>query len=54
MPTIAAPTPAPPSAITASRAARPWASIAIETDIAALAQTWRAVEATALVTPYQS
>lgn len=33
---------------------RPWASIAIETDIAGLAETWRAFEATALATPYQS
>ena len=35
-------------------APRPWASIAIETDITGLAETWRAFEATALATPYQS
>lgn len=35
-------------------APRPWASIAIESDIAGLAETWRAFEATALATPYQS
>ncbi len=33
---------------------RPWASIAIETDIAGLAETWRGFEAAALATPYQS
>lgn len=44
-----------PDALAASRApSRPWASIAIETDIAGLAEIWRAFEATALVTPYQS
>jgi len=32
----------------------PWASIAIESDIAALEAPWRALEATALVTPYQA
>lgn len=35
-------------------APRLWASIAIETDITGLAETWRAFEATALATPYQS
>ena len=55
MPAIAASTSANSDAATAARTARrPWASIAIETDIAALADTWRAFEATALVTPYQS
>lgn len=39
---------------TSRAASRPWSSIAIETDIAALAGIWRAFEATALVTPYQS
>lgn len=34
--------------------ARPWASIAIKTDIAALEADWRAFEAQALVTPYQA
>lgn len=44
-----------PHALAIGRApSRPWASIAIETDIAALAARWRAFEATALVTPYQS
>jgi CelD/BcsL family acetyltransferase involved in cellulose biosynthesis len=33
---------------------RPWASIAIETEISALAEEWRAFETTALATPYQS
>lgn len=32
----------------------PWRSIAIEADIAGLAETWRALEAHGLVTPYQS
>ena len=32
----------------------PWSSIAIETDIAALAERWCAFETSALVTPYQS
>jgi CelD/BcsL family acetyltransferase involved in cellulose biosynthesis len=32
---------------------RPWASVTIETDIAALAEEWRAFEATALASPYQ-
>jgi CelD/BcsL family acetyltransferase involved in cellulose biosynthesis len=46
---------ATPDEITASTASpRPWASIVIETDIAALGERWRAFEATALVTPYQS
>lgn len=55
MPAIAAPTPTTSDTIPTSRAAaRPWASIAIEIDIAALAARWRAFEATALVTPYQS
>ncbi|SDF30097.1 GNAT family N-acetyltransferase [Bosea robiniae] len=55
MPAIAASTSANSDAVTAARAARrPWASIAIETDIAALADIWRAFEASALVTPYQS
>ena len=34
--------------------ARRWASIAIETDIAAIEAEWRAFEAQALVTPYQA
>ena len=55
MPAAIASTPAMPDALAASRApSRPWASIAIETDIAGLAEIWRAFEATALVTPYQS
>lgn len=33
---------------------RPWASIAIESDIAALEAQWRAFEASALATPYQA
>ncbi len=39
---------------TASAAAKPWASIAVETDITALEAAWRELEARALVTPYQS
>jgi len=39
---------------TSGTASCPWASIAIEADIAALAKVWRAFEAAALVTPYQS
>lgn len=35
-------------------AARPWASLAIETDIASIATEWRAFEAQALATPYQA
>ncbi|MCR4520472.1 MULTISPECIES: GNAT family N-acetyltransferase [Bosea] len=55
MPAAIASTPAMPDALAASRApSRPWASIAIDTDIAGLAEIWRAFEATALVTPYQS
>jgi CelD/BcsL family acetyltransferase involved in cellulose biosynthesis len=55
MPAAIATTPAMPHALAIGRApSRPWASIAIETDIAALAARWRAFEATALVTPYQS
>lgn len=55
MSAIAASTPAVSDAPLAGRAAsRPWVSIAIETDIAALAERWRLFEATALVTPYQS
>ena len=55
MPTATASPLATPDTIPASDAlSRPWASIAIETDIAGLAETWRAFEATALVTPYQS
>ena len=55
MPTATASSLATPDAIPASHAAsRPWASIAIETDIKGLAETWRAFEASALVTPYQS
>lgn len=55
MPTIAASTPATSFEPLAGRAApRAWASIAIEADIAPLAERWRAFEATALVTPYQS
>ncbi|CAH1649828.1 GNAT family N-acetyltransferase [Hyphomicrobiales bacterium] len=34
--------------------ARPWASISIEKDIAAIADLWRGFEATALLTPYQA
>lgn len=37
-----------------SSAARPWHSIAISDDIAAVAADWRALEASALVTPYQA
>ena len=54
MPAATASTPAMPDATAAGAVSRPWASIAIETDIAALAERWRAFEATALVTPYQS
>ena len=55
MPAATMSPPATPDMISTSQAApRPWASIAIETDIAALAARWRAFEATALVTPYQS
>ena len=55
MPAAIATTPAMPHALAIGRApSRPWASIAIETDIAALAARWRAFEVTALVTPYQS
>lgn len=38
----------------ASGRARAWASITIESEIAALEEIWRAFEATALVTPYQA
>src|SRR5689334_16944374 len=34
--------------------ARPWRSIAIASDMAAIEAEWRALEARALVTPYQS
>ena len=54
MPAATASTPALPDATIAGAASRPWGSIAIETDIAVLAETWRAFEASALVTPYQS
>lgn len=55
MPAATASSLATPDTVSSSgSAARPWASIAIETDIAALAETWRAFEATALATPYQS
>ncbi|RYE34624.1 MAG: GNAT family N-acetyltransferase [Hyphomicrobiales bacterium] len=54
MPAATASTPAISDAPAAGATARPWASIAIETDIAALAERWRAFESTALVTPYQS
>lgn len=54
MPTATASTPAISDATAAGAVSRLWASIAIETDIAALAERWRAFEATALVTPYQS
>jgi CelD/BcsL family acetyltransferase involved in cellulose biosynthesis len=54
MPAATASTPAISDATAAGAVSRPWASIAIETDIAALAERWRAFEATALVTPYQS
>lgn len=37
-----------------SSAARPWHSIAVSDDIAAIAADWRALEARALVTPYQA
>ncbi|MCO5092868.1 GNAT family N-acetyltransferase [Bosea sp. (in: a-proteobacteria)] len=54
MSTIATPTPAAsytPAALDSRP--RPWASIVVETDIAALAEEWRAFEATALASPYQ-
>jgi CelD/BcsL family acetyltransferase involved in cellulose biosynthesis len=35
-------------------AARPWRSVAIVPDMAAIETEWRALEARALVTPYQS
>ena len=55
MPAATMSPPATPDMISTSQAApRPWASIAIETDITGLAETWRAFEATALATPYQS
>jgi CelD/BcsL family acetyltransferase involved in cellulose biosynthesis len=55
MPTIAASTPTASYEPLAGRTvSRPWASVTIETDIAALAERWRAFEAAALVTPYQS
>ncbi len=55
MPALAASTPAASHEAPSSRAgSRPWASIAIETDIGALAERWRAFEASALATPYQS
>lgn len=37
-----------------SAAARPWATITIETEIAAIEAEWRAFETQALVTPYQA
>lgn len=37
-----------------SAAARGYASIAVESDIAAIAKDWRALEETALLTPYQA
>lgn len=54
MPAATASTPAIPDATAADAVSRPWTSVAIETDITALAERWRAFEATALVTPYQS
>jgi CelD/BcsL family acetyltransferase involved in cellulose biosynthesis len=55
MPAATASSLATPDTVSSSgSAARPWASIAIETDIVALAETWRAFEPTALATPYQS
>ncbi len=55
MPAATASPLATPDEISASHApSRPWASIAIETDIAGLAEIWRAFETCALVTPYQS
>jgi CelD/BcsL family acetyltransferase involved in cellulose biosynthesis len=50
---IARSTAALPASDTAP-ATKPWGSIAIETDIVALEPEWRALEAHALVTPYQS
>lgn len=55
MPAATASSPLTPDVVsTSGGAAHPWASITIETDIAGLAETWRAFEATALATPYQS
>ena len=54
MPAIAAQPTAPASTAASHGSEQPWASIAIETDIAALEAEWRAFEATALVTPYQA
>ncbi len=55
MPAAIASTPALSDGLATGRApSRPWASIAIETEIGALAERWRAFEASALVTPYQS
>lgn len=44
----------PNAAGAADERSRAWASIAIESDIAALEGLWRSFEATALVTPYQA
>ena len=55
MPAIAAETSHPRTDAATSRAGkRPWASIAIESDIRSLEDIWRAFEAQALVTPYQA
>ncbi|WP_353185016.1 GNAT family N-acetyltransferase [Bosea sp. (in: a-proteobacteria)] len=52
------PAPIPPPSLRptgpSGAAAAPWASIAVETEIAAIAAEWRGFEARALVTPYQS
>ena len=46
--------PLPNLAVSNRTGSPPWASIAIESDIAPLEEAWRAFEQTALVTPYQA
>lgn len=55
MPAIAAaPSRSADRAASGRVSARPWASVSIEMDIAAIADLWRGFEATALLTPYQA
>lgn len=49
-----APSPSAPPALRRENEARPWARIVVSGDLAALEADWRALEADALVTPYQA
>lgn len=54
MPATAAEAPHYPNAVSSRAGSPPWASIAIESEIARLEEAWLAFEQTALVTPYQA